>query len=396
MPLYSPEAFEPLAVEPWDEQRVRAAIRTVVADTDDAYDPERLWPANEWDAWQMRVPLTDLYGGASGVVWALDVLRRGGYAEPRTDLAAALDRALELRSAGPVFLASIELPSTPDASLLNGEAGILLVACRVAPSADRADALFELVRKNIANEALELMWGAPGTMLAAHALHEWTGEERWATVRRESAEALLAGRDDDGLWTQRLHGKTHRFLGPVHGFVGNVHVLLLIGGEWSEQLQLDATAVLLREAVVDNGLATWPAIAGAGLEGNDGVTRLQWCHGAPGMVSTAADYLDEELLLGGAELTWQAGAHGDEKGHGLCHGTAGNGFALLKTFARTGDERWLERARRFAVHALVQAERRRAELGVGRYSLFTGDVGAALFAAACLETDASYPILDRI
>jgi hypothetical protein len=36
------------------------------------------------------------------------------------------------------------------------------------------------------------------------------------------------------------------------------------------------------------------------------------------------------------------------KGAGLRHGTAGNGFAFLKLFARTGDERWLERARRSA------------------------------------------------
>jgi len=396
VPLYSPEAFEPLVDEPFDEQRVRAAIRAIVADTDDAYDAERLWPANEWDAWHMSVPLTDLYAGAPGIVWALDALRRGGYAEPRTDLAAALDRALELRDEKPGFMEGIELPSPPDASLLAGKAGMLLVACRVAPSADRADALFELARENTANEALELMWGAPGTMLAAHVLHEWTGEERWADVRRESAEALITDRDEDGLWMQRLHGKTRRFLGPVHGFVGNVHALLLVGGEWSEQLPREAAAVLAREAVVADGLATWPAIAGGSLEGGDGVIRLQWCHGAPGMVSAAANYLDEELLLAGAELTWQAGGHGDEKGHGLCHGTAGNGFALLKTFARTGDERWLERARRFAVHALLQAERRRAELGVGRYSLFTGDIGTAFFAAACLEADARFPIVDTI
>jgi lantibiotic modifying enzyme len=204
-----------------------------------------------------------------------------------------------------------------------------------------------------------------------------------------------SGRDADGLWAQRLHGKTHRVLGPVHGFAGNVHALVDVG-ESTEALRRDAEAILAREAVFEEGLATWPAIAGDSLEGNDGVVRLQWCHGAPGMVATAAEYLDEDLLLAGAELTWQAGAHRDEKGHGLCHGTADNGFALLKTFARTGDERWLERARRFAVHALLQAERRRAELRVGRYSLFTGDVGVALFAAACLEADTRFPILDRI
>ena len=62
---------------------------------------------------------------------------------------------------------------------------------------------------------------------------------------------------------------------------------------------------------------------------------------------------------------------------------------MLFRSARTGDERWLERARRFAVHALQQAE-----LTPGRYSLFTGDVGAALFASSCLNADARFPILD--
>jgi hypothetical protein len=72
----------------------------------------------------------------------------------------------------------------------------------------------------------------------------------------------------------------------------------------------------------------------------------------------------------------------------------GNGFALLKAFARTGDELWLDRARRFAVHALAQAERIATANGRRRYSLFTGDVGTALFAAACLDGDARYPIID--
>ena len=79
-----------------------------------------------------------------------------------------------------------------------------------------------------------------------------------------------------------------------------------------------------------------------------------------------------------------------EKGPAICHGTAGNGYAFLKAFERTGDELWLDRARRFAVHALGQVARR----GHGRYSLWTGDVGAALYAADCLEARAAYPVLD--
>jgi hypothetical protein len=107
------------------------------------------------------------------------------------------------------------------------------------------------------------------------------------------------------------------------------------------------------------------------------------------MVVAMADDLDEDLLLAAAETTWQAGPFGDEKGPGICHGTAGNGFALLKTFARTGDEAWLERARRFAVHALGQVERMPS-----RHSLFTGGIGAAIFAARCVEARADYPTID--
>ena len=96
----------------------------------------------------------------------------------------------------------------------------------------------------------------------------------------------------------------------------------------------------------------------------------------------------------GGELTWRAGPLA--KGSGLCHGIAGNGYAFLKLFERTGDERWLDRARRFATHALAQAERIALANGRRRYSLFTGDVGTALFAAACLDLDPRFPILDVI
>ena len=103
---------------------------------------------------------------------------------------------------------------------------------------------------------------------------------------------------------------------------------------------------------------------------------------------SSADYLDETLLLAGAELVWRAGSPTMEKGYGICHGTAGNGYALLAAFRRTGDEKWLDRARRFAAHALGQIERQG-----GRYSLWTGDVGAALFAADCVDGRTRYPIL---
>src|SRR4029079_11542943 len=62
----------------------------------------------------------------------------------------------------------------------------------------------------------------------------------------------------------------------------------------------------------------------------------------------------------------------------------------------TGDERWLERARAFAVHALEQVERERAEHGAGRYSLWTGDIGAAVMAQSCIDARPGMPTLDWV
>jgi hypothetical protein len=151
--------------------------------------------------------------------------------------------------------------------------------------------------------------------------------------------------------------------------------------------------ILERTAFVEGGRANWPPVERDRLESANGEIRLQWCHGAPGIVCSAGSYLDEPLLLAGAELTWSGGAHRTEKGASICHGTAGNGYALLATFERTGDELWLERARRFGMHALAQVRGERSIRGGGRYSLFTGDLGVALFLSACLEARAEFPVL---
>jgi len=381
--LYDPAQFELLIDEPWNPARVEDAIAEIVADADTRFDPDALWPAHEWDGWQSALPMKNLYVGAAGVIWALAALRP--VAESRLDLATAALRALERWRAEPDFMEGEVIPTPGEAALFLGETGPLLVSLLLAPDTSRADRLHELVRANRDNETDELFWGAPGTLLAAAAMRDATGEERWAEAARETADALAARRGEDGLWTQRLWGEELKSLGASHGAVANVRALLHVDDPRNDGLRRETAAILAERAIRDDGFANWTD-----------EPRLQWCVGAPGVLVAAWDYLDGELLMAGAELIWQAGAHGDEKGHGICHGTSGNGFALLKAFARTGDELWLERARRFAVHALAQAERLGAANGRRRYSLFTGDVGTALFAAACLETDPRYPVFDTL
>jgi hypothetical protein len=252
--------------------------------------------------------------------------------------------------------------------------------------------LLQRVRANVANDAHEVMWGVPGTLIAARAMHEWTGEDLWIEAWHVGAEAFLARRDDDGLWTNHLYGQVYKSLTPPHGLVGNVQALVPeLDGERASLLRREAAAILADTVVCEGELANWPPQPRPELAGPDGQIRLQWCAGAPGIVIGAFDYLDEELLLAGAELVWRAGPHGDEKGPNICHGTAGNGYTFLKAFARTGDERWLDRARRFAVHALEQLER-----APPRHSLFTGGIGVAIYAADCIDASTAYPVMEYL
>ena len=388
--LFRPEAFEPLIDEPWDEARVRERLQAIVDAADDAFDLQTLWPAHEDDVWDaMSPPPKSLFAGAAGVVFALDALRKRAGVDVRADLTAAIERTLELATVQSDVAALEGVPEPGESSLLIGETGILLIAFALAPSATVADRLYARVRDNQSSQANELMWGIPGTLLAARTMNQWTNEDRWRDAWVAAAQELRVRRNAEGLWTQHIYREHVRYLGPVHGAVGNA--LVLLDGDTRKEVAA-LVETLAAAAVVEDGAANWPPAQDGSLVARDGQIRLQWCHGAPGVVTTAISYLPLELVLAGAEATWRAGPHGPSKGAGLCHGTAGNGYALLKTFERTGDDRWLDRARRFAVHALEQVERQ----GRGRYSLFTGDLGVALYAADCLEACARFPIMDTL
>lgn len=364
--LFSPVAHEPLVDEPWDDGRARAAIAAIVDDAEAAFDDG--WSTHPEDVVEPRDATTrfrTVYLGGSGVVDALRRLTERGYAEPRRDHVAYLERSLEAP------------PDFPDddgeRSLWMGETGIRLALQRLAPSAPNLERLAALIAANERDERCELMWGSPGTILAAREL----GLDVSSAV-----EWLRARRDADGLWTQRLYGRTTRGLGPAHGFAGCVLAL----GDVD-----DVTDALAPLAVWEDGLVNWPPVPGIALDANgDGLIRVQWCHGAPGLVATLAAQLDEELARAGGELTWRAGPL--RKGAGLCHGTAGNGYAFLALLERTGDERWLARARAFAMHAARQVERGRAAHGRGRHTLWTGDLGTALYLADCVDGGGRLPL----
>jgi hypothetical protein len=364
--LSSPEAHEAVVDESWSADRVRTAIASIVADAESAFDDG--WPTHPQDVVEdddASTRFRTVYLGGAGVVDALYRLARRGFVELRRDYVPYLERSLEAQPDFP--------DEDPERSLWMGETGIRLVLQRLAPSQANLERLSELIAANERDERCDLMWGSPGTILAGREL----GLDVTASI-----EWLHGRRDTEGLWTQQLSGHSGRWLGPAHGFAGCV---LALG---------DVAAVsetLERFAVEEDGFVNWPPVAGARLDANrDFQIRTQWCHGAPGITGTLAPILDEELAVAGGELTWRAGPL--RKGANLCHGTAGNGYAFLALLERTGDERWLTRARAFAMHAAGQVEHSRSDYGCGRYTLWTGDLGTALYLADCTDGGGELPL----
>jgi len=402
--LFDPFRHEALAPLPWVEARAKNTIADIVRDAENKFDAHKLWPPHPLDnPGSPNRPFTDLYYGAAGTILALAQLRRMGIVALRRD-PAELVRSLFNAFPAPPHGAE----STP--AFFVGEVGVLLSIARLAPEARHEARLSQRIADNIKNAANDLFFAAPGTGLAALFMYEWTGQARFRDLALQSFEHTLSKWTFDDtlgcrIWTQHLYGDLMRYIGASHGFAGNVHVLLrasaLFPAERLQEIFEEAARAAVATAIVEGDFANWPGVVEQlrFFDGRrDGI--LQWCHGAPGViiglsgVPVGLNPRLDELLIAGGELSHTAGPL--RKGPGLCHGTAGNGYALLKLHARTGDARWLKRARTFAMQAIDQWQSHRNRYRMGRYGLWMGDLGFALYLASCIRAEAAMPGVDVI
>ena len=380
--LYDPNEHGALAGAIWDEQRVRPTVDEIVERTRDGFVPDRFWPRHQLDEYgSAAVADKTFWIGAAGVLWAIDRLGAG------------------LGEAG-LYEAYLTDPEFPGSTgLMMGETGVALVSWKLAPNARTEERLFALVEGNLASPSMELFNGSPGTMLAALHMYEATGSERWRGLWERCADWLLEQFHVDPelgcrIWVQHRHGRLIRSVGAGHGFASNLHSLLrgraLLGAERAAQLERWAIETASKLALESDGLVNWPTAADRHWA-EQFPTRVQWCHGAPGMITSLCALPRDErldaLLAAAGELTWRAGPL--NKGAGLCHGTAGNGCAFLALHQRFQENLWLDRARAFAMHAIGQLS---AE--TPRHSLWTGDIGVALYLHACLNGFEGMPVLD--
>ena len=399
--LFEPDRHEALGGAAWDESRARGAIGAITRDIEQQYAALGHWPVHPLDV-DGDLPIDgfkSLYLGSAGVWWALWYLQREGAVTLRYDPVAGIQQADAAYIANPDTGAIVP-------SYYLGQVGILLVLWRLTGSSAAADRLYASVKSNILNPTNEALWAAPGTMVAAWHMWQATGEARWREQYLENVEQLWQTWLFDEpaqchLWTQDMYGKVVQYLGAGHGFAGNAYALLkgasLLDAGRRVVLYERCLATLQATARCESGAVNWPPGTFAPRPGGPHML-MQWCHGAPGIVTALADFPAQvfadmdTLLISAGQAIWAAGPL--TKGHGLCHGTAGNGYALLQLYARTGEAVWLHRARRFAVHATAQYESMRQQHGQGRYTLWTGDPGLAVYLWHCIKGAAGLPALD--
>lgn len=397
--LFDPSRHEPLSDAVWSDVCARAALDAIVADTHAAFTPLRFWPIHPLDRSEERPGvLKPLYYGAAGVIWALRRLDALPVEMRDAALLDALRRGLR-DDAERLY------PSFRHAYLM-GEGGIAMLEQLLLPSAGVERHLRATLQAHLGAGAAGVAWGVAGTTLAALHATQMTQRDAFAALFRQGCDALWRQWDEHEdlacrTWTIDLYGRTTRQLGGLHGFAANALPLLL-----GQQLLPHARRAELVERIVAtmrataqhaNGHVNWPHVAGtAAPDLPSGL--LQHCIGAPGFVNCLAllprsDEVDA-LLLGAGELIWHAGPV--RKLPSLCHGVPGSGYAFLKLYRRTHDMRWLERARRFAMHAIAQSTTAREHYGQRKFSLWTGDLGLAVFIGDCLNADstAALPALE--
>ena len=404
MSNYDPTRHEALAEDcAWSESGAREAIAAIVAEATMAYTPESGFPVHPREDGQPKS--SGLYFGSSGVLWAIWYLHRLGYAHADEGWLIDMLTPLVQHTRREVEKSSPAMAG--EVAYLFGPLPVLMMLVELTGDDRWREQLIAEVARSVDAPVRELMWGTPGVLTATHLITDPIVRDEIEPMDARNVDKLMQAWMVDAfglrVLQEELYGRKTIYNGAVHGMAGQVLPLLQrtgsLPGDVAERVTSDAREWLLRSASHGDHGANWaPQLVAQGTDTTPFQSQmlLQICHGAPGIIVCCRhlerDDVVDEVLLQGAELIWHAGPLA--KGPGLCHGTSGNGYALLDAYEQTGEPGWLERARLFGAHASEQYRVERLEHRRQRYSLWTGDPGLAVFLAGCIEGVAVFPTLD--
>lgn len=398
--LFDTDRHESLTSVLWNPSLVQEEITSIIDDIEQSFLPNASWPTHPLDAESYPTigPKWSAYAGAAGTIHALQILKNYGY--------KVTDLSYLLSTVHSSFLKTPDVSVEPGLQI--GEIGILMPRIIAEPdNKEVRENLLTCMEETIKLPLYEITSGQSGMMHAAIALYRKTGEVCWKDMFIKGAKSLMDNWKQDTetgewLWQSQIFGPKRHYYGACHGIAGNANILL----QGADLLPNNCTEMIINRTISTLNIAVKKetAFANWALCTKPNIDKLlvQWCHGAAGIVTamgrtpisdSSNSKLLDELLKKTGELVWQAGPLA--KGSNICHGTSGNGYAFLYLYRRYGNSVWLDRARQFAVHAIEQCQKDRLRYGQGRYTLWTGDAGLAIYLRHCLNPDqAAIPGLD--
>ncbi|XP_047480852.1 lanC-like protein 2 isoform X1 [Penaeus chinensis] len=200
----------------------------------------------------------------------------------------------------------------------------------------------------------EILYGRAGYLYALLLIQQKIGKaEIDDTLVRSVVSAILDSGRALSLKEKRsvpLMYQWHEkhYIGAAHGIIGILFMLL----QAKEHLTSAELNELVKPTIDYVAKLQFPSGNLPSSLSNESDRLIHWCHGAPGAVFLFAkayqvfnerSYLEHALKAG--ESIWERGLL--KKGYGLCHGSSGNGYALLYLYQVTGDSEMLYRAAQF-------------------------------------------------
>ncbi|XP_073095279.1 lanC-like protein 2 isoform X3 [Manis javanica] len=199
----------------------------------------------------------------------------------------------------------------------------------------------------------ELLYGRAGYLYALLYLNTEIGP---GTVCESAVKEVVNAVIESGKALSREERKAERcpllyqwhrkqYVGAAHGMTGIYYMLLQPSAKVDQETlteMVKPSIDYVRHKRFRSG--NYPSSLS-----NETDRLVHWCHGAPGvihMLMQAHKVFKEEKYLKDAmecsDVIWQRGLL--RKGYGICHGTAGNGYAFLSLYHLTQDKKYLYRA----------------------------------------------------
>ncbi|XP_017334923.1 lanC-like protein 2 isoform X1 [Ictalurus punctatus] len=292
-------------------------------------------------------------------------------------------------------------------TFLCGDAGPLAVAAVVhhrlknqADSKEFLTKLLQLQRSVISPDSEipdELLYGRAGYLYALLYVNKEIGPE---TVDEKIIANVVTAILESGKNLSREEKKTERcpllyewhkkqYVGAAHGLSGIYYMLMQPTAKVNSEILTELVRPSIdyvRHKKFRSG--NYPSSLS-----NETDRLVHWCHGAPGVVHmlimARKVFKDEKYLKDAAEcgeVIWQRGLL--RKGYGICHGTAGNGYAFLSLYKLTQEQKYLYRACKFAEWCLDYGTHG-CRIPDRPYSLFEGMAGAIHFLSDLAQPEGS-------